>query len=399
MFKRLIQRLVGRSDQRELLHAVTANSPPPAGDPPLAKVYVEPTTRCNLRCRTCMRGAWDEPGDQMSAATFAALVQGLAEVKTLTSVAFWGIGEPLLHPDLPQMIRQVKQLGARTEVVTNALLLEPPLAAQLVAAGLDRLVVSLDGTTAEAHASVRHGADLHVMERNLAALRQARRDHGVQTPQIGVEYVLTRSNLAQLADLPALARRLGAGFIFVSNVLPYTEEYRDEILYWLAAGDPYSAARFDGPTLATMPRVDARPDVLEHLWAVGSPALDAGLLTTRPLTDGICPFVVEGAAAVCWDGSVSPCVPLMHSHRCFVVGRPKSIRRHVVGNVNSQPLGRIYQAEDYRQFRKRVLDFTFSPCVACGGCDLVDANEEDCFGNPHPTCGDCLWARGVIICP
>ena len=36
---------------------------------------------------------------------------------------------------------------------------------------------------------------------------------------------------------------------------------------------------------------------------------------------------------------------------------------------------------------------------ACGGCNQVDANKEDCFGSTFPTCGGCLWAQGVIQCP
>ena len=49
--------------------------------------------------------------------------------------------------------------------------------------------------------------------------------------------------------------------------------------------------------------------------------------------------------------------------------------------------------------KRRVLGFDFPPCLDCGGCDNVEANIEDCFGNPHPTCGDCLWSRGIVICP
>jgi hypothetical protein len=46
-----------------------------------------------------------------------------------------------------------------------------------------------------------------------------------------------------------------------------------------------------------------------------------------------------------------------------------------------------------------VIAFDFSPCVHCGGCEWAESNEMDCFGNSFPVCGDCLWARGVILCP
>jgi bifunctional DNA-binding transcriptional regulator/antitoxin component of YhaV-PrlF toxin-antitoxin module len=43
----------------------------------LKKVYIEPTNRCNLDCRTCMRHAWDEALGQMSRETFSCIIEGL----------------------------------------------------------------------------------------------------------------------------------------------------------------------------------------------------------------------------------------------------------------------------------------------------------------------------------
>jgi hypothetical protein len=63
-----------------------------------------------------------------------------------------------------------------------------------------------------------------------------------------------------------------------------------------------------------------------------------------------------------------------------------------------QSLKAIWLQPDYVAFRERVRSFNFSPCTDCGGCDLGESNEEDCFGNPFPVCGDCLWARGVLRC-
>ena len=58
----------------------------------------------------------------------------------------------------------------------------------------------------------------------------------------------------------------------------------------------------------------------------------------------------------------------------------------------------IWAGADYAAFRDRVRCFDFPPCTDCG-CELAADNREDCLGNPHPTCGDCLWARGIIRCP
>ena len=91
----------------------------------------------------------------------------------------------------------------------------------------------------------------------------------------------------------------------------------------------------------------------------------------------------------------------MHSHRSFLNPTERFIRRYVVGNLEQSTLQEFWNASEYLSFRHRVEKFDFSPCVYCGGCDLSEINEEDCFeedcfGNTFPVCGGCLWAQGVI---
>jgi hypothetical protein len=73
--------------------------------------------------------------------------------------------------------------------------------------------------------------------------------------------------------------------------------------------------------------------------------------------------------------------------------------REPVGNVIERDLNVLWNAPEYITFRERVQKFDFSYCIFCGGCNLIETNEEDCFGNTFPTCGGCLWAQGVIQCP
>jgi MoaA/NifB/PqqE/SkfB family radical SAM enzyme len=115
--------------------------------------------------------------------------------------------------------------------------------------------------------------------------------------------------------------------------------------------------------------------------------------------DGYCRFVHDGAAAISWDGAVSPCIPLMHSYPCYVLGRQKTIRRCTLGNLNEEDIITIWDRPEFVHLRSKVLGFEFSPCAECGGCYMAESNEEDCYGNTFPACGDCLWARGIIQCP
>ncbi len=78
-------------------------------------------------------------------------------------------------------------------------------------------------------------------------------------------------------------------------------------------------------------------------------------------------------------------------------GRAKRMLRWEAGRVPDEPLAAVWARPEYVAFRDRVRRFDFPPCTDCG-CELAESNEEDCLGNQHPTCGDCLWARGVVRC-
>jgi MoaA/NifB/PqqE/SkfB family radical SAM enzyme len=369
-------------------------------DPPLRKVYVEPTTACNLNCPICVRHSWREPGGAMTMATYRRLVEGLRDIPTLQAVAFWGLGEPLLHPNILEMVAEAGRLGARTELISNGLLLDARMAEGLIQAGLDTLILSVDGDSTPRDGEVRAGVDRARLEQQVRELHALRRALRRENPEIGLEFVVTRRNLPELASLRRLAHTLEATFVVVSNVLPYTQEFEEEILYWLAAGNPRPQKRSRWSPEMVLPRMDARPEVLEPLLSLLRHGGTIDPLLGRPeKAYGYCRFVREGAVAVAWDGGVSPCIPLMHSYTCYVLGREKAIQRYTVGNVNDEEIADIYDRDEYRRFRARVVEFDFSPCADCGGCEYAESNEEDCFGNPFPTCGDCLWARGIIQCP
>jgi len=367
---------------------------------PLTKVYLEPTTDCNLRCRTCMRSSWSEPGGSMDLGLVRKVLEDLGRLPRMPELSFWGFGEPLLHPDILEMIRLAKQAGARTELVTNGLLLNRSAADRLLALGLDKLVVSIDGVSPESHAQTRTGADLEAVKKNVTYLNAARLFAGLERPEIGIEFVLMRRNLSDLPNLPELARSLGASFVIVTNVLPYTEELKDEILYGMSAAEwPRSARRFGDSPEVRLPRLDIREGTREALTGFLVNAGSFGAPSAAPADlEAWCPFVWEGKTAIAWNGDVAPCVALLHSYTSFVLGRQKSIRRWAVGNVGREDLIEIWNKPEYREFRRRLASFDFAPCIHCD-CEMAEANEEDCFGSPFPTCGDCLWARGVILCP
>lgn len=365
----------------------------------LAKVYVEPTNRCNIACRICVRNTWDVELGQMSEATFARILAGLEAISPPPTVFFGGLGEPLAHPRTIEMVARVKALGATAELITNGTLLSEERSRQLIETGLDVLWVSMDGATPESYADVRLGAALPEVLENLAGFRRARPPAHRPRPEIGIAFVAMQRNIADLPQVIAIGRRLGATRFSVTNILPYSAEMCDEVLYERTLSD---ITYLPSPWLPrlSLPKMEINAVTREAFFR----ALRSGCNVTFAGNNlgganDVCTFIESGSMAVGWDGSVSPCPPLLYAHVSYLHGRKRVSRRHVIGNVGERDLIDLWNDPDYVAYRERVQGFAFAPCTFCGGCDLSEANEADCLGNTFPACGGCLWAQGVVQCP
>jgi len=361
----------------------------------LARVYIEPTTACNLRCRTCIRNVWDEPIGHMAADTFARVVAGIQALPEPPTVVFGGLGEPFVHPDILDMIRDVKRTEARVEVITNGVLLDDVRVRALIDLGLDGLWVSLDGASAECYAGVRVEGDLGVVMANLERLRDLKIMARSQKPRIGVAFVAMKRNLAELPEVLKLEYRIGAREFLVTHVYPHTEELLDEALYRRSIGD----------SLRSRSRIQlARPEFTrDTAWILD--AMIRGHYGAR--IEGVealwpadtCPFILRGSACIRWDGHFSPCLPLLHRHTSYLGRRLRTCQPYTVGSLHEHDLSSLWQAPEYVALRRRLEEFDFPPCTSCNSCELADDNQEDCFRNGPPTCGGCLWAQGFIRCP
>ena len=373
----------------------------------LAKVYVEPTNRCNLDCTTCMRNDWNEALGRMDRSTFEKIIEELRSVSPAPAVFFGGLGEPLMHSRIVEMVAAAKSFSPSVELITNGTLLDVAMSNRLMDAGLDMLWVSLDGATPESYADVRLGATLPKVLENLAAFHQARLARNMsrdcrcaegyniyEKPLIGIVFVAMKRNINDLPALLGMCHRYAVSRFMVSNVLPYTKDMCSETLYSKTIMETQALTRLE------LPRMDVDEVTGKALGEASRTGYNLTVGGANPLeASNRCPFIHSGATAISWDGNVSPCVPLLHTHVRFVNERAHSCRSYVIGNVNERSLKEIWRDPEYTQFRERVQLFEFSPCTICGGCDLSENNEEDCQGTPFPTCGTCPWAQGVVQCP
>jgi len=425
----------------------------PAAEYP-RKVYVELTTRCNLRCRMCVKhahGSCIEEGD-LPLAFMQRLAPSLAHTRFLV---LNGIGEPLLHPQLEEMIglgRAMMPPEGTIGFQSNGLLLDRQRARRLLAAGLDTLCLSLDslGPVAggEHHPSPVQQAVGHLA----AARRQSRRPL-----RLGLEVVLRRTTLSQLPAIIDWAHGHGVDYIIASHLFSYDGALEAESLFNPNSAEATAlfatwsrAAASQGLNLADLPAIplkfvksEADRRLLEIGAAMQREAREQGLslhfanlcasvdrrceeaaacfhrarrladdygidLTLPPLQAPVdngrsCPFMAEQAVFIAHNGEVMPCHFLWHTYTCMVNQGAIQVQAQSFGNIAEQPLEAIWRDPRFRAFRAEATGSDYAPCWSCpsGPCaDLVVPNllgMSDCYGNQVP-CGHCMWSLGWTRC-
>lgn len=164
----------------------------------LARVYIEPTSRCNLSCQTCIRNTWNEPTGDMDLKIFEKAANKLSRFPHLDSVMFGGFGEPTVHKDILYMIQSIKSLGLKAEMVTNGTLLDEVMLAGLMKSKLDTLWESFDGTMETSFEDIREGASFQKVVDSLKLLQKMNR-RSPHKIEIGIAFVVMKKNINDLS--------------------------------------------------------------------------------------------------------------------------------------------------------------------------------------------------------
>ena len=419
-----------------------------------SKLFVETTSRCNLNCVMCPKqnqGSGTPDGD-LEPGTFAALQDAFPRLEALV---LNGIGEPLLNPLLEQFITLArKQMPSQGWIgfQSNGLLLNNLRAISLVAAGLDRICLSMDGVSPSTFSAIRAGGQLHDLERALSAITAARDMCLRPDLRIGVEYVVMRDNLEELPAALQWAAARGAGFAIVTHLHPYDEQHLGQCAYdtctdealslfhvwdskaqlagvemrryfellWkyhrspeeqrilnfvdtMRAEAQHRGIPLDLKRLFTMDyaRIEAVDDAFEQAREVArQTGLDLRLPEIVPRGQRSCGFVEQGGAFISRDGGMHPCYQLWHACHSYANGWQHPVQPRVFGNVVERGVLDIWNSPGFRSYRENVLGHTYPSCAGCGfaPCDYVsDVFEQDCYVNTEP-CGSCLWSSGVFRC-
>jgi len=161
-------------------------------------VQVEINNTCNLNCVMCPREAMTRANRHMTMQEFSDIADKVRAAE-VPRIRLFVLGEPLLHRELVPMIQYAKEIGIPSvEINTNAVLLDSECSEQLIAAGLDEIVFSLDGADAETYESIRVGANYEQVTSNIRGFFETRQQMGVQRPTGVVQTMLMQPVMDQM---------------------------------------------------------------------------------------------------------------------------------------------------------------------------------------------------------
>lgn len=175
---------------------------------------IEATNFCNTRCLHCPHEVMSRPRGRMSWEVFAAITRNIREhlKGERFSLSFSGMGEPLLHPDLPRFIEHVSA-DAYTSFACNGALLTGQNVQKLMRAGLDSLYVSFNGDEAQLFGQMMGGISFQSVRSNLREAVKLARDSRLE---IRANVTVTKQTEARLTQIRRLLHEEGVRTITFS---------------------------------------------------------------------------------------------------------------------------------------------------------------------------------------
>src|SRR6266496_5618057 len=167
-------------------------------------VSFEPTTSCNLRCPECPSGlrAFTRPTGMLKKDFFTETIDQLS--KDLLYLVFYFQGEPYLNPDFLEMVKYASSKKIYTTTSTNAHYLNDENAKRTIESGLDRLIISIDGTTQDVYEQYRVGGRLDKVIEGTKNIVRWKRELKSKTPFIVFQFLVVKPNEHQVEDVRKL---------------------------------------------------------------------------------------------------------------------------------------------------------------------------------------------------
>ncbi len=274
-------------------------------------ISFEPTTSCNLRCPECPSGlrAFTRPTGMLQKDFFRDTIDQIH--KDLLYLIFYFQGEPYLNPSFLDMVQYAHSKGIYTATSTNAHYLNDSNARRTVESGLDRLIISIDGTTQEVYQQYRVGGKLEKVLEGARNIVKWKKELNSKTPFVFFQFLVVKPNEHQLDEIRALAKEIGVDEVRFKTAQVY--DYENDPNKLIPENEKFSRYRKDARG-----EYKFKNSLPNHCWRLWH------------------------ATVISWDGLVVPC--------CF-----DKDAQHQLGDLKNKPFREIWQSPQYKGFRTGLL--------------------------------------------
>lgn len=240
------------------------------------------------------------------------LFQGVIDqlAPTLNYLTFYFQGEPYLHPQFLEMVQYASRKGIYTATSTNAHFLKDDLAKATVLSSLDRLIISIDGTTQDTYQSYRVGGSLQKVMESTRNLISWKKNLKSKTPHIVFQFMVVKPNEHQIPEVYKLAREVGVDQVVLKTAQIYDYKAGSPLIPDRDKYSRYSRNKDGSYTI--------KNKLLNHCWKMWH------------------------SCVITWDGKVVPC--------CF-----DKDAHYTLGNLSHNSFSEIWNSQTYNHFRASLL--------------------------------------------
>ena len=276
------------------------------------RVYVESTNVCNLDCIMCPTGLHIDtrPKGFMEWDLYTSIIDEIAPFAHAVVLHSWG--EPLLHKRIIEMIEYAKAKDLWVETSTNATKLTEEVSRQLLAAGIDRIYLSMDGLTKETYEKVRVRGNFEEVLGNIERFLELKDELGSPV-EADIQIVRLSETDAEVAEFVERWRNSRADIINIKEL----DTWGDQI-------DDVSALTVDEDAAEHSAQVNADRKPCPNLWYHCHIHWDGVLVSCSRDYDAVTPLgnVKNGGVLKTWHGARMRAMRRLHldgnfcAHQC-----------------------------------------------------------------------------------